>query len=287
MKYSYKRKLVYVRKLLRAYRNQWLKFTTIGIFVTAFLVLVLSDKISDAAQFGDFLAGFAGALAFLWLVASFRQQGKELALQRRELSLQRRALELQTNELRNMGEFAALEQVNHIIEGALKKLKDGPEATSNPSKLMMSCMPSEEWKILLESTNAKDVFDAYKVYAEKTGPVHQFIASTASAARLYLKATGNIHVDYLLPDINFLYINKAWIEKIPHISEYSSTIFPVVESLFLLEPGMKSMNLAGFVSMQKHLDINIMKEGSIKELLEYHELNNKELPAIAKNLTNS
>ena len=243
MKYTYKRKLVYIRKLLRVYKDQWLKFTTIGIFIIAFLVLALSDKISDAAQFGDYLAGFAGSLAFLWLVASFSQQGKELALQRRELSLQRKALELQTNELRNMGEFAALEQVNHIIESALKKLKDGPEATNNPSKLIMACMPSEEWKIIIESTNPKEVFDAYKAYGDKTGPVHQFIASTASAARLYLKATGNIHVDYTLPDIKFLYINKPWIEKIPHISEYSGTIFPVVESVFLIEPGMKSMDL--------------------------------------------
>ena len=45
--------------------------------------------------------------------------------------------------------------------------------------------------------------------------------------------------------------------------------------------------LAGFVAMQKYLGANIMKEGSIKELLEYHELHNRELPAIAKNLTSS
>lgn len=284
MNYKYKRRLVEIRRVFRAYRSNWLKFTTIAIISIAILVLIFTKDISDAAQFGDFLAGFAGSLAFLWLVASFRQQGAELALQRRELSLQRKALELQTNELKNMGEFAALEQVNHIIGSALKKLSRGPEATNEPSKLLMACMPSDEWKILLESTEPKEVFDAYKKFGEKTGPIHQFIASIASASRLYLKATGNIHVDYTLTDINFLYINKPWIEKIPHISEHNSNVFSLVESMYLLEPGLKSMNLAGFISMQEYLGVNIMKEDSIKELLEYHKANNKELPAIAKKL---
>jgi hypothetical protein len=282
MKYSNKRRLVSIRRVFRASKSHWLILTTIAIIASAFLVFVLSKKISDAAMFGDFLAGFVGSLAFLWLVASFRQQGTELALQRDELSLQRRALELQTKELRNMGEFAALEQVNHIIESTLKKLSDGPEGTNKPSKLLMSCMPSEEWKILLESTDPKEVVDAYKEYLEKTGPAHQFVASIASASRLYLKATGNTYVDFSLPDIKFLYINKSWIEKIPHISAYSNFIFPVAESLTLIEPGIKSMNLAGFIAMQKLFSTNIMKEDGIKELIEYHKNNNKELPAIAK-----
>ncbi|UWR15665.1 hypothetical protein [Sulfitobacter sp. M368] len=46
---------------------------------------------SKPNEVGDTLAGFAGALAFVWLIATVWLQGQELAAQREELSDQRKA----------------------------------------------------------------------------------------------------------------------------------------------------------------------------------------------------
>lgn len=45
---------------------------------------------STPNELGDTLAGFAGALAFIWIVVTVILQGRELAAQREELTLTRR-----------------------------------------------------------------------------------------------------------------------------------------------------------------------------------------------------
>jgi hypothetical protein len=72
---------------------------------TALLVLAVTlawriEKLETLNQIGGFIAGFAGALAFVWLVAAYHLQGNELKLQREELKLQRASLDLQKEELR-------------------------------------------------------------------------------------------------------------------------------------------------------------------------------------------
>lgn len=49
-------------------------------------------------ELGDFFAGFAAPLAFLWFVIGYFQQGEELRLQREELSLQRGEVHRLANE---------------------------------------------------------------------------------------------------------------------------------------------------------------------------------------------
>ena len=56
-------------------------------------------KSLPANSLGDFLAGVAAPIAFLWLILGFFQQGAELGLQRRELRLQREQLRLQREEV--------------------------------------------------------------------------------------------------------------------------------------------------------------------------------------------
>ncbi len=282
IRFAHKRKIVKVLRALKSIRKHWLKWTTLIFVIVAIFTLIFSPKISDAAQIGDFLAGFAGALAFLWLVASFRQQSEELAMQRKELSLQRSALELQTKELHNMGKYAALEQVNNMIQSGVSKLSEGPEGFNSVGSMVTSSLPSEEWKVILESENPQTVYDSYLLFMKKTGPTKQFITTIANASKFYLEATGNTYVDYSLPDIDFIYINKAWIEKIPHISENFHSTYAAVENLMLLERGLKSITLAGFVAMEKVTGINVMKEEAKEELYNYHSERNIEVPKIAR-----
>jgi hypothetical protein len=47
---------------------------------------------TSSAQVGDFFAGISATLAFIWLIAGFLLQTKELGLQRKSLDLQKEEL---------------------------------------------------------------------------------------------------------------------------------------------------------------------------------------------------
>ena len=280
--FSQKRKLVQIRRRIRTISEKWLQWTTFLFVIAAVLTVIFSSKLSDAANIGDFLSGFAGALAFIWLIASFRQQKEELKMQRKELTMQRYALQLQTQELHNMGKYAALEQVNNMVQSGLKRLSEGPEGFNTVASMVTACYPTEEWKIILESKDPQRVYDAYLLLMKKTGPTKQFVTTIGNASKFYLQATGNTNLDYSLPNIDFIYINKAWIEKIPHISENFHTTYAAVEQLMLLERGFKSITLAGWIAMEKYTGINAMKKEAKEELYKYHKEQNLELPKIAQ-----
>src|SRR5580658_5986610 len=91
-------------------RRYWFGFLTAIVLVSAATVLIFSSNLQQASNIGEFISGFASALAFLWLIASFQLQAGEIASQREELKLQRRALEGQAVELRNASKFSALSQ---------------------------------------------------------------------------------------------------------------------------------------------------------------------------------
>lgn len=63
----------------------------------------LSASLQD---FGQWLSGVAGALAFIWLIVSYFQQGEELELQRLELSATREQLTLQKDEMARLADQA-------------------------------------------------------------------------------------------------------------------------------------------------------------------------------------
>lgn len=79
------------------------------VAVTGLNVLVLREnplavKLQD---FGQWLSGVASALAFIWLIVSYFQQGEELELQRQELAATREQLALQKAEMARLADEAA------------------------------------------------------------------------------------------------------------------------------------------------------------------------------------
>jgi hypothetical protein len=75
--------------------KQWLWIVTALLIIASMFIFQTSETLEDAARKADFLAGISAALAFLWLVAGFRLQSREIAIQREELHLQRIAIEQQ------------------------------------------------------------------------------------------------------------------------------------------------------------------------------------------------
>ena len=80
--------------------------STILVVVLALLVFALAEKPNEI---GDWLAGFAGTLAFLWLVYGNY-------MQRIELGMQRKALDIQGKELKSMNNFSALQLIKDELQ---------------------------------------------------------------------------------------------------------------------------------------------------------------------------
>lgn len=107
--------------------RRWPWILTGAVTVGVVGVGVYVRTLSDLNHIGGILAGYASAVAFIWLIAAYVQQGYELKLQREELSLQRQALEHQRVELKKMGKYAALQQVAQILHQFEQSLSNNPQ----------------------------------------------------------------------------------------------------------------------------------------------------------------
>lgn len=279
---SIKMIMIKLRSLLSSVRGHWLWYLTAAFIIVAIVTPILTTKLEDASNIADYLSSYAAVLAFVWLIASFRLQSKELALQRSELALQRQAIELQTKEIKSMSKYAALEQVANVVNGAVQKLSKSKSGVTTPEELYQVSMPTAEWATLTESTNPQEVYNAYKNWGTKYGAATHFLASMTVAAKLYLKSTNNTSVDYSLSDVKFFYINKAWIEKIPHISEYFHNTYLVAEAMTMLEPGVKSIHLAGVTALKQLFSKEVVDKKYVEELISYHRERGLKGPAIAR-----
>ncbi|WP_425063717.1 hypothetical protein [Pyruvatibacter mobilis] len=84
------------------------------------VVLIVEGKpppwTEDTNEFGDFLAGVAAPLAFLWLVLGFFQQGEELRLQVKEMSDSVKQATAQSSALADASEISRVDTALAINE---------------------------------------------------------------------------------------------------------------------------------------------------------------------------
>ncbi|MBR9650118.1 hypothetical protein [Thalassovita aquimarina] len=98
----------------------WLGFTKplgcVGDDCHTRFVVLLSSKPNEV---GDALAGFSGALAFVWIIVTVWLQSKELAAQREELNLTR--IEMHEQSLATQEMAKAMSAQTHVFEDELKQ----------------------------------------------------------------------------------------------------------------------------------------------------------------------
>lgn len=257
-----------------------------GIVLLTIMWPIDELSIDKSGVFGDsfgLLTSLFSGLAFAGLIITIVMQKDELALQREELRLQRTALESQVAELKNMSKFAAIDQVKSMIDLALVRLSESGGDATKPEHFFAAMMPGPEWKILIESQDPDEVIQAFQGYAKKTGPADIFVSSFSNAAKFYLKAVGNEHVNFTLNEYEFVAINNAWLRDVPYLSTYLTSVVPYVEQKLNYEPAHKMFMLAFLVATQKMTgNAGIVKKDSIEELVAYLNKHHKDLPAIAK-----
>lgn len=90
-------------------RRIWAVCLTALVIIAAASNVIVLDRNplrANLQDFGQWLSGVAGALAFVWLVIGYLQQAEELELQRAELRATREQLALQRNEMKRAADEA-------------------------------------------------------------------------------------------------------------------------------------------------------------------------------------
>lgn len=233
--------------------RSWL-FKHLPAFLTAALVVVATvlawkvDKLETLNQIGGFVAGFSGALAFIWLVAAYRLQSQELRLQREELTLQRASLDAQREELRKMGKYAAMDQMARILiqfeESLAKSAQDMPKSVSELPVAITAAMKS--WKTILESKSDQQVHDLHMSWQRVLAPAQEFLARVVSAIELYEEATSERLLHQAETPAARIYFSIDSLRSIPLVRNYIGTAQLVATELFMFEPGLDAIALRGF-----------------------------------------
>lgn len=265
-------------------RNHWFVLITIVVLLAAGSVLELSKSLEQASQIGEFISGFAATLAFLWLIASFQLQAKEIASQREELKLQRTALEGQASELRNASKFSALSQIADIMEKAREKIANSSVVKSENDLLAAFNRGLPTWRVILESKNPQLVQDQYQEWLKIEGLVRSYIASIAMALKIYLEYFVQVDFDRSQSDEDFVYIYQTWMSKVPYLAEHSASAYMLANFLMMFQPGLKAMQLAGLAASTMILGKNLFKEGALEKMKKDLEESGAPVPAIAQTL---
>lgn len=248
-------------------RVWWPWALTAAVLLSAVVVYALSPDMNTRSQLGDYLSGFAGAIAFIWLVAAYLQQGHELRLQRQELSLQRQSLNLQRDEVRKLGKYAALEQVARLLEQFDLSLRNDPKSLANSANDLPTVFMGgiSLWKTLLESKDPYAVFDAYTRWMTIYGPCDEFVSRVASAVDLYGEASGHPPVYATAPPAERIYFGFDQLKDIPHVRHYIGAAHAVASNLILMAPGLDRVQLAGLEATEALMP-GVVKAEAIEEL---------------------
>jgi hypothetical protein len=119
-------------------------YITIFIVTLAFFLAVKKDFGSlSLNETGDFFAGFAGVLAFLWIIVTVLLQNRDLNLQYEEIKNMRAATESQARSLLSAEVFKALEYVNQQFLQKSPYIKERRNVVDQEIKDFMIQFPSD------------------------------------------------------------------------------------------------------------------------------------------------
>jgi hypothetical protein len=259
---------------------QWLGAATVALLLPGVIAFPLLGW-DELSKLGDFLGGFAAAVAFLWLVASVRFQSRELAMQRDELQLQRLALERQAEELRNGSKFSSLAQIKDLLERATEVVASSDLQIKGPSELYAVWVREmSQWKIIFESRNHDTVLESYYKWLKVEGVVRNYLSNVSLALKIYLEFHTQAKPDLSKSDEELIYIYSSYMLKAPFLSSHAGTANMLANFLVMYEPGLKAVQLGGMTAAEKAFGTGMFKEEGLQQLKDELLRRNTTLPAI-------
>lgn len=237
-------------------------FTLLLGFLSCILNVPSVERID---RLGDLLGGFAGSLAFVWLIAGFYQQAKELKLQRQELSLQRTTLEQQKAEFHELNKHQNLTHIKNILDKAEDKIGDLSNLSAD---VMLKAFMNEKLKPIMESRDIRTASDAATEYMKGIRPLREFLAEYKAALILALENGGVSYTQHSKSHlITFIYIYNQFAEKVPYLSRYYATIQGSLHFLISINIEMieEAMQLIVLVFGQETVGEGILKKDAVEK----------------------
>ncbi|WP_136253682.1 hypothetical protein [Onishia niordana] len=119
-------------------------YMTLFVVMVAFFLAISKDfgKLS-LNEIGDFFAGFAGVLAFMWIIVTVLLQNRDLNLQYEEIKDMRAASESQARSLLSAEVFKALEYVNQQFAQKASYIEERRDIIDEEIKGFMVQFPSD------------------------------------------------------------------------------------------------------------------------------------------------
>lgn len=261
-------------------KKYWLALATATILAFASAVWIAIDGRS-ASEFATYVAGFAGALAFLWLTAGYKLQANELALQRQELQLQRLATQQQAKELSNSARLASLSQIHNLVQEAeaeISKSELNLKMTELPTRYMSGI---KYWKVLEESSRPHEVINAASDWLPIEGLARNYIRRIAAAMILYIEHHHPDHpIDRSKSEEEFVYLYNSWVTKAPYLSHHIGLAALLAQFMVMLKPGSDRALLAMTVAHAKSVGAEMFNSKELEEMRDKVLARSDTLPAI-------
>jgi len=223
---------------------------TAGILFGAGWLWTQMDS-SAASAAGAFWSAVAATVAFVWLIAGYFLQSRELSLQRDQLTLQRTELANQRLEMRRMAEQATLGQVATMLASFESSL---PARTMTGGRSLLTTvheLPTvlatalEGARVTLTATEHVGQFHAYNRWAPIEGLALQFLGIVAGATRLYASNTDRRIEESGQDDADFVVANLPVIGEIPHLQLYALAAETTARILTVARPFILRVRFQG------------------------------------------
>ena len=274
--------------MIRTFKNKFLELDIIQkitfIIIIIAVIVFLTRDIEKAAQIGDFLAGFAGALAFLWLIAGFKQQQNELKMQKEEIKMQRKALELQALELKNANKISTYNHIQQLTTEALSELNNSNIKIKEHSELFNVFFKelSAYDKIFSNSTDKEQIIKAWMEWWKIEQSLNIFISKISFSLKLYIEYKTNTQAIQNM-DIIFIEQHIEEMNEIPYLKPFYGTMKNLIIPMKVTESYFNKFRLSGTLALMINQDDNLkeeMNKRTFKELLQYLDENKITYPAI-------
>jgi len=273
-----------VINILKIFKDKFAtQILTVLILAVAFIVYISKD-IEKAAQIGDFLAGFAGALAFLWLIESFRQQQYEIKMQKEEIKMQRKALELQAEELKNANKIATYNHIQQLSTESIFELYNANIGIKTHSELFNIFFKDlSKYKIIFsESEDKEEIVKAWMEWWNIEQSVNIFVSKIAFALKLYIEYKTNVQTTSKM-NIDYIEAHLEEMKEIPYLEQFYGTFKNLIIPMKVSIPYLNLFRLSGTLALMIDQDDTLkeeMNKQTFKELLKSLDDNNIEYPNI-------
>jgi len=256
------------------------KWILIGLSVlivlgTAIAIYYFNDV--QLTAYGTIVAAAGSLLAVIWFSASLWYQSIQLEEQRMQF------LE-EFKQLREEGRRDALLLARDILNAAEARALAMNSEIRSLSDLIPLYIDFAEFKDIMESKDPIAVQSAVKSWMAKEGPAVVLMKGLKSAAEVYFLAVGKDNIDNSKEPEEFVFSYGPQLWSLPFFEAFQTPATMLVKFMMRLEPGRKSVPIAGLAAMARLGHQRLLRMDSIREDIKDHMAKGYPLPKIAEGL---